>query len=86
MRRALPLSLALLTGFVCAAPAMGRQAPESELSRIQAEYRDEAVRARRLRADADAAKTALSILPASDWRAVAWAGASAVSAARESAS
>ena len=54
MRRAIPLSLALLTGFVCAAPAMSRQAPESELSRIQAEYRDETVRARRLRADADA--------------------------------
>lgn len=62
MRRALPLSLALLTGFVCAAPAMGRQAPESELSRIQAEYRDEAVRARRLRADADAAKAELAQL------------------------
>ena len=51
MRRAIPLSLALLTGFVCAAPAMSRQTPESELSRIQAEYRDETVRARRLRAD-----------------------------------
>ena len=62
MRRALPLSLALLTGFVCAAPAVGRQAPESELSRIQAEYRDEAVRARRLRADADAAKVELAQL------------------------
>ena len=62
MRRALPLSLALLTGFVCAAPAMGRQAPESELSRIQAEYRDEAVRARRLRADAEAAKAELAQL------------------------
>lgn len=62
MRRAIPLSLALLTGFVCAAPAMSNQAPESELSRIQAEYRDETVRARRLRADADAAKTELAQL------------------------
>ena len=62
MRRAIPLSLALLTGFVCAAPAVGRQAPESELSRIQAEYRDETVRARRLRADADAAKSELAQL------------------------
>ncbi|WP_428153681.1 murein hydrolase activator EnvC family protein [Brevundimonas sp.] len=62
MRRAIPLSLALLTGFVCAVPAMSRQAPESELSRIQAEYRDEAVRARRLRADADAAKSELAQL------------------------
>ena len=62
MRRAIPLSLALLTGFVCAAPAVSRQAPESELSRIQAEYRDETVRARRLRADADAAKSELAQL------------------------
>ncbi|VXB91825.1 murein hydrolase activator EnvC [Brevundimonas sp. G8] len=62
MRRAIPLSLALLTGFVCAVPAVGRQAPESELSRIQAEYRDETVRARRLRADADAAKSELAQL------------------------
>ena len=62
MRRAIPLSLALLTGFVCAAPAMSNQAPESELSRIQAEYRDETVRARRLRADADAAKIELAQL------------------------
>jgi len=41
---------------------MSRQAPESELSRIQAEYRDEAVRARRLRADAEAAKDELAQL------------------------
>jgi len=62
MRRPFALSLALLTGFVLAAPAAGRQAPESELSRTQAEYRDEAVRARRLRADADAAKAELAQL------------------------
>ena len=62
MRRAVPLSLALLTGFVCAAPAVGRQAPEGELPRLQAEYRDEAVRARRLRADAEAARTELAQL------------------------
>lgn len=62
MRRAVPLSLALLTGFVSAAPAVGRQAPEGELPRLQAEYRDEAVRARRLRADAEAARTELAQL------------------------
>jgi septal ring factor EnvC (AmiA/AmiB activator) len=62
MGRAATLSLALLTGLVLAAPAVGRQAPESELARIQAEYRDEAVRARRLRADADAAKDELAQL------------------------
>jgi len=62
MGRAATLSLALLTGLVLAAPAVGRQAGESELSRIQAEYRDEAVRARRLRADADAAKAELTTL------------------------
>ncbi|GLK49112.1 membrane protein [Brevundimonas intermedia] len=62
MGRAATLSLALLTGLVLAAPAAGRQAPESELARIQAEYRDEAVRARRLRADAEAAKDELAQL------------------------
>ena len=62
MRRApVPVVVALLAGLI-AAPATGRQAPESELSRIQAEYRDEAVRARRLRADADAAKAELAQL------------------------
>ena len=55
MRRvALPL---LLLAAVSVAPAAsGRQAPESELSRLQAEFRDETARARRLRADADAAR------------------------------
>src|SRR3990167_7511817 len=62
MGRAATLSLALLTGFVLAAPAVGRQPPESELARTRAEYRDEAVRARRLRADADAAKSELAQL------------------------
>ncbi|KAK0360911.1 hypothetical protein LTR94_025492, partial [Friedmanniomyces endolithicus] len=61
MRLAPVLSLALLAGLA-AVPAVGRQAPESELSRVQAEYRDEAVRARRLRADAEAAKDELAQL------------------------
>lgn len=61
MRRA-PYILILLAGLMAAAPATGRQAPESELSRVQAEYRDEAVRARRLRADADAARRELGDL------------------------
>lgn len=62
MGRASALSLALMTGLVLAAPAAGRQASESELARIQADYRDEAVRARRLRADAEAAKAELAQL------------------------
>lgn len=60
MRRALvPI---LLLAALAAAPASGRQAPESELSRLQAEFRDETARARRLRADADAARDELQRL------------------------
>ena len=33
--------------LAAATPAAGRRAPQSELARLQAEYRDEAVRARR---------------------------------------
>lgn len=45
--------------LAAATPAAGRRAPQSELARLQAEYRDEAVRAQRLRADADAARDEL---------------------------
>ena len=58
-RAALPI---LLLAALTAAPASGRQAPESELSRLQAEFRDETARARRLRADADAARDELARL------------------------
>ena len=50
--------VAVLT-LAAATPAAGRRAPQSELARLQAEYRDEAVRAQRLRADADAARDEL---------------------------
>ena len=49
MRRA-ALPLLLLAAVSVAPAASGRQAPESELSRLQAEFRDETARARRLRA------------------------------------
>ena len=61
MRRA-SLSLLLLAGLLAAAPASGRQAAMGDLSRLQADYRDEAARARRLRADADQARRELGEL------------------------
>ena len=61
MRRA-ALPLLLLAAVSVAPAASGRQAPESELSRLQAEFRDETARARRLRADADAARDELARL------------------------
>lgn len=61
MRRA-ALPLLLLAAVSVAPAASGRQAPESELSRLQAEFRDETARARRLRADADAAREELARL------------------------
>ncbi|WP_295707024.1 peptidoglycan DD-metalloendopeptidase family protein [uncultured Brevundimonas sp.] len=45
--------------LAAATPAASRRAPQSELARLQAEYRDEAVRAQRLRADAEAALSEL---------------------------
>ena len=61
MRRAL-LPALLLTALAVAPAASGLQAPESELARLQAEFRDETARARRLRADADAARDELARL------------------------
>lgn len=61
MRRAL-VSTLLLTALAVAPAASGLQAPESELARLQAEFRDETARARRLRADADAARDELARL------------------------
>jgi septal ring factor EnvC (AmiA/AmiB activator) len=61
MRRVSPI-IVLLAGLLAAVPATGRPAPETALSRLQAEYRDEAARARRLRADADAARQELGDL------------------------
>lgn len=53
MRRLLPL---LIFALAAAGPAASQRAPGSDdLARLQAEYRDETVRARRLRADARAA-------------------------------
>ncbi|MBX3476962.1 MAG: peptidoglycan DD-metalloendopeptidase family protein [Brevundimonas sp.] len=58
MRGLLPiLILALAAG-----PAAGRQTAPSETRRLQAEYRDEAVRARRLRAEASAAGREIAAL------------------------
>jgi len=54
MRRpAALLSIALLCGPLAATPALSQRAQDAgDLARLQAEYRDEQVRARRLRADA----------------------------------
>ncbi len=49
MRRLIPLAL---LAVVAASPAVGQRAQDGELPSLQAEYRDEQVRARRLRADA----------------------------------
>lgn len=50
-----PAVLPLLILALAAGPAAGRQSAGSEVRRLEAEYRDEAVRARRLRAEAAAA-------------------------------
>ncbi len=49
MRRLIPLAL---LAVVAASPAAGQRPQDGELRSLQAEYRDEQVRARRLRADA----------------------------------
>lgn len=64
---ALRLGLTTALMLLAATPAVGRRATQaderqSELERLQAEYRDEAVRARRLRADARAAAEQLTDL------------------------
>lgn len=50
-----PALLPILILALAAGPAVGRQSGGSEVRRLEAEYRDEAVRARRLRAEAAAA-------------------------------
>lgn len=55
----------VLLGLIAAGPAMGQRAPQpsaSELNRLQAEYRDEEARARRLRADAAEAASEIADL------------------------
>lgn len=55
----------LLLGLIAAGPAMGQRAPQpsaSDLARLQAEYRDEEARARRLRADAAEAASEIAEL------------------------
>lgn len=49
MRR---LAALILIGLTAATPAAGQRAPGDDLTRLQAEYRDETARARRLRAEA----------------------------------
>lgn len=55
----------VLLGLIAVGPAMGQRAPQasvSELTRLQAEYRDEGARARRLRADAAEAASEIAEL------------------------
>lgn len=59
------LFLLIALGLLAATPAAGQRAPESragELRSLQAEHRDEATRARRLRADAAEARAEISEL------------------------
>tara|TARA_R110002167_G_scaffold43780_1_gene132105 strand:- start:3345 stop:4418 length:1074 start_codon:yes stop_codon:yes gene_type:complete len=59
MRRALLLTA---LGLIVAAPATGQPAPVGEVPRLQAEFRDEQARARRLRAEAAEAATEIADL------------------------